>query len=533
MKSRVGRFILNGLGGTRRKFGLPISADGSKVMFRPLSAVLMVVPVLYLLSITSFGLGFSWDSGHYAALSQDIFFGGSPKGDGSYPYALPFFVGTLNIIFGDIELAFSIVNALGLFVSGLAAKDIVSNSSTSNALPMVGALGLQLIIAANVVAFFAWTEVLFAAILLLCISFALRAVESQSISFSLTLALSVLPLIRYQGVYVSAALVLAVLLYGLRRSSLRKLRRQAMQLSLSFLPFLLVAVVNQYLFGYPFGPREASPRSIVSNVLDFISAVAFSLQGPVSLVFLIFGTVWVLNHFLRQKKNGRETDLTAVLLLCILAVVASQLYASSTVYIEPIGPRYVFPVVVLTYLYLIMSAMRYLESNTKSIKLPILTGILVTSLLIAQVAYSWSEKLSVQASSETYSNNAGYKLNPHLKNVRLFLEALEPKTVKIYYVSFENARANAMAVLNRYYLFSNCSFDVQNQARDKYQGICRDGSQLKVLTVEVVSQLPHSTNEGAVGILDLRNMSSDSQVPSAWKTALDSGSFRVLLFDVP
>lgn len=178
---------------------------------------LALLSSVYGVIVLNLGIGYSWDSGVYGAVAAGLSIFNPPDIHGQYP---PFYSGAiaLGIKLGlSLEDAVVLLNILSLLTISFYTYKI--NFWISKKFTVSFLVGITVFIFSfgNIVFQFAWTEPFFAAILIVSAYYAVKALDAKEISISFLIFCSVLPIIRYFGVYYLAWMSV-FLIVALRKS---------------------------------------------------------------------------------------------------------------------------------------------------------------------------------------------------------------------------------------------------------------------------------------------------------------------------
>lgn len=144
----------------------------------------------------------------------------------------------------------------------------------------------------------------------------------------------------------------------------------------------------------------------------------------------------------------------SALILGIIALqLVAQMYASSTVDIEPISSRYIFPTIILMYLLAVVAFRLLLKETSRSIsKLGILG---LVGLLAVQAVPLWTATIQLETTSMTFPNSMGGKLSTDQTMIRKYLASEITTYSEIHYLGYSMPRPNTFAVESEAYIFSD------------------------------------------------------------------------------
>lgn len=192
----------------------------------------------------------------------------------------------------------------------------------------------------------------------------------------LGLLAATLPLTRYPGVVLLPATALAVLLVG-RDAPVSRLTRAAMLVVVAALPLAAYLVRNELIAGRITGARNPASASVVSVLRGFVATVLhwflpwswiLRLQSysdaPWALALLFAaalatagGVVWWLARWWREHPDDLPARQTLALLVLWVAGYSAFLCAAAvTIEFNPIGPRFLVPILFPTAILLATAA---------------------------------------------------------------------------------------------------------------------------------------------------------------------------------
>jgi len=194
----------------------------------------------------------------------------------------------------------------------------------------------------NIVFQFAWTEPFFAAVLIGAAYYAIKALGAKEISIAFLIFCSVLPVIRYFGIYYLVWINLFVIV------ALRKSISWAGVLKLlsCWVPFAILVTKNKIYSGSFFGVRVASPYGVWENI-NITFDVVFNDLGfvlPVGVLVLVLSLAFGVYCHRVETLNVRKANQVAFLVGLVFTSLVGQVYSSSTVHIDPISTRFYFPI---------------------------------------------------------------------------------------------------------------------------------------------------------------------------------------------
>ncbi len=181
-----------------------------------------------------------------------------------------------------------------------------------------------------------WTELGYSVLMCLIVYFFYRCltkdVHNEQIFFLIVLV-AILPLQRYIGIFVSLYVVVAVAVFHLDRLNPFVLLRCGI---MAGAPFLFLILWNINISGELTGLRAPASVSLLENLRSLVE-VLHEFSGFVALYLASF--VYAVRSLLMSKSS------LIIISFVPLVQLAAQLYASTSVHIDPMGFRYVVPVI--------------------------------------------------------------------------------------------------------------------------------------------------------------------------------------------
>ena len=421
-----------------------------------------LIAVLYVAIGLWAGVGQSWDSNFYLLFSQDLRLNGRIDfGQGLYAPLYPLLLASLTILGLNSELALCVVNAGSagaIFLAAFVAPP------TAYRFPTRLALGcLATVVAIGSPTFrYAWTEPLYAALLMWACVEALRAARSGRVSAALLVLLGLLPLTRFVGLFVS----LAIIAYLVFDSKLGQGRTRATEqvsvaaglvaVAASVGPIALLAASNLSSFGCAFGCHGASTTGPLQNV-----GLAFTTLRQEWIYWLFpLGLVCIAilaSACFGWERHRRRTG-PALPLLIVFVGVTVQITLSSFVLVDPIDSRFLspyFPLITLAF----ASALPTTGWQPSALRVGVMS-----LLILAVVATSGLDVLrfmrAVNATSQSGSlADFGYKRTTAFGQFRDLANTLPAGSAMVAYFPTTEGYGNLAA-----YLFLNSAY---------WDGACR------------------------------------------------------------
>jgi hypothetical protein len=203
----------------------------------------------------------------------------------------------------------------------------------------------------------------FGAILTALTVISIRDIKVNKVSYLLLFLAAILPLQRYIGLATANVALVFTCLF-LNKPLKEKFHTWLQSATIINIPILLFALSNYFVIGSYFGPRNTdSEFSVLENIRKVLTTFGseFTIE-TVGIVFSLGICCFILWKHFSLSETPKRTLLSnpievhelddkttirnlLILLTSILLIshVVTQIYSSSTVSINPIGPRYFIP----------------------------------------------------------------------------------------------------------------------------------------------------------------------------------------------
>lgn len=344
------------------------------------------------------GIKYSWDSNYYLLFSDGI--ASSNNFDRMAVYA-PLYYWSLGILnFFGLSSVGSIL--LYWWISYFAILTVLF-SLTRNI--VISALGLIAILSNPTTLSlyrYAWTELGYSAILVVAIYslYKILTEEKENNSYQLIflISISILPVQRYIGGYLSVYLGL-IYLFSNRKYILNRLSK----LIIATLPLIFVISWNVLLTGHMSGSRQPGSLSLLEN-FELARKVLFQNFSPEWIILLILILITSIISWKKRKFNPLLLLLFIPIAQLIFQIISSTIYAFDT-----INPRFF---IVLTPAIILLIALT-LQDNIKN-KKGYIVGLVVVFVVIISLNFSYGNQKQYpflkKESHDTYTKTKSFLL---------------------------------------------------------------------------------------------------------------------------
>jgi len=362
------------------------------------------------------GIGLTWDSNYYLLFSQRMRLNLDFSTDGTYAPLYSMILAGLTALGASTGVAVVLVHAGSIMAIFLSATRLVRAAQAPPLMALAAGLYVTLVALGSVIFQFVWTEIPYCALLTVSTAITVsiwRGGLRPSVWWLLPIGL--LAPMRFIGLVPSIYLSALILWRMIPRAKvdLRALLRLAAGTFLAFGPIALFACLNHRAWGCALGCREPSTTGVGENLVA--TGVTFASELPqftgVVLIFVTAG--WFVFTGPISRSNFRSAAWIIPLSIVALSILA-QVYASSRVEIDPIGPRYYAPLYPLFLVGLISLSWRIGLHEPRRLA----TGAFTAALLLAATMAAYRDvgiygDLADDASDDAASlSDFGFKQSP-------------------------------------------------------------------------------------------------------------------------